>query len=273
MPAHLATGAAQTVISIDPRIAEITRVAEHVESFGRDQRIPSSAVNDMNIALDEIVSNIVRHGGETARAHPIEIRIGFASERFFAEVRDHGTPFDPVAHVVPAPRSDGKRTPGNLGLLFVRALMDEVRYARENQSNVLFLAKKAPGVRAAETPSFEVEASRPDAQSAVVALRGMLVGTTHEKLRDQLRALIDAGILNIVIDLGETARIASSGFWVLFSTRRRLDELNGRMVLCSLQPVVHTLFQIAGFLGEFTFAPDRTAALQTLRTQNSGKGS
>lgn len=256
---------AQIDITINAELAEITRVADRVESFGRAQRIPSHAVNDMNVVLDEIVSNIVRHGGETVRAHPIEIRLGRAGERFFAEVRDHGAPFDPVAHVVPAPRRGSERTPGNLGLLFVRALMDEVRYKRENQNNVLLVAKTAAGLGPVEVPPFGIETTRGDAQSAVVALRGVLVGTTHAKLRDQLRALIDAGAVNIVIDLAETARIASSGFWVLFRTRQRLDELGGRLVLCSPQPVVRTLFQIAGLLGEFNFAPDRAAALQALR--------
>jgi anti-anti-sigma factor len=261
------TRAAQTVISIDATIAEISRVADHVESFGRDQRIPTSAVNDMNVALDEVVSNIVRHGGEMARANPITIRIGLADDRFFAEVRDQGVPFDPVTHVVPVPRADRNRTPGNLGLVFVRALMNEVRYTREGPSNVLFIAKTTSGSGLAETPPFEIEATRPDAQSAVVALRGMLVGATHAKLRDQLRALMESGARNIVVDLAGTVRIASSGFWVLFAARRRLDELHGRMVLCSLQPVVHTLFEIAGLLGEFTFAPDRAAALKALREQ------
>ncbi len=262
-----ATPAAEAVISIDATIAEITRVADQVESFGRDQHIPPNAVDDMNVALDEVVSNIVRHGGETARAHPIVIRIGLADGRFFAEVRDHGVPFDPVAYVVPELRRDRERKPGNLGLVFVRALMDEVRYTRENQSNVVFLAKVTSGLGRAVTPPFEIEASHPDAQSAVIALRGVLVGTTHAKLRELLRTLIDSGTLNIVVDLAETVRIASSGFWVLFATRRRLDELRGRLVLCSLQPAVRTLFEIAGLLKEFTFAPDRAAALKALREQ------
>jgi anti-anti-sigma factor len=260
-----ATRAAETVISIDAAIPEITRVADRVDGFGRDHRISSGAVNDMNVALDEIISNIVRYGGDTAHAHPILVRIGLDGDRFFAEVRDHGIPFDPVAYVVPAPRGGVKRTPGKLGLLFVRALMSEVRYAREDHSNVLYLAKVTSGPEPEPTPPFEVEASCPDAQSAVVALRGVLVGTTHSRLRERLRTLMDSGIHHIVVDLAETARISSSGFWVLFATRRRLEQLHGRLVLCSPQPVVRTLFEIAGLLGEFTFAPDRAAALQALR--------
>lgn len=260
-----ATRAAEAVISIDAAIPEITRVAERVDMFGRDHRVSSSAVNDMNVALDESISNIVRYGGDTARAHPILIRIGLDGDRFFAEVRDHGIAFDPVAYVVPAPRAGARRTPGKLGLLFVRALMSEVRYAREDQSNVLFLAKVTSGPGPEPTPPFEVESSCTDAQSAVVALRGVLVGTTHSKLRERLRALMDSGIHNIVVDLAETARISSSGFWVLFATRRRLEQLHGRLVLCSPQPVVRTLFEIAGLLREFNFAPDRAAALQALR--------
>jgi len=259
------TNGAQIDISITAELAEITRVADRVESFGRDQRIPSHAVNDMNVVLDEVISNIVRYGGEAARAHPIEIRLGRTGDRFFAEVRDHGTAFDPVAYVVPTPRRDSQRAPGNLGLLFMRALMDEVRYKRENQCNVLFVAKTAVGLEPLEVPPFGIETTRPNAQSAVVAPRGVLVGTAHAKLREQLQTLIDSGAVNIVVDLAETARIASGGFWVLFKTRQRLDNLGGRLVLCNLQPVMHTLFEIAGFLGEFTFMPDRAAALQELR--------
>ena len=256
---------AQIDISITAQLAEITRVADCVESFGRNQRVPSHAVNDMNVVLDEIISNIVRYGGESARAHPIEIRLGRTGDRFSAEVRDRGIPFDPVAHVIPPPRPDRQKTPGNLGILFVRALMDEVRYKRENETNVLLVAKTAAGLGTLEVPPFGIETTRPDAQSALVALRGVLVGTTHTKLREQLRTLIDSGVVNIIVDLAETARIASSGFLVLFRTRRRLDELGGRLVLCNPQPVVRTLFEISGLLGEFTFAPDRDAALQALR--------
>jgi anti-anti-sigma factor len=259
--------AAQTVISIDARIAETSRVADHVESFGRDQRIASSAVNNMNVALDEVISNIVRHGGEKARAHLIDIRVGLAGGWFFAEVRDRGVPFDPVAYVAPESRGGAARSPGGLGLVFVRALMDEVRYTREGASNVLFLAKSVSGAGPAETPPFEIVASRPDAQTAVLALRGVLVGATQAKLRERLDALIDAGTLCIVVDLAEAAHIASGGFWALLATRRRLDELRGRMVLCGLQPAARRLFQISGLLGEFTFAPDRDAALRALRAQ------
>lgn len=257
---------AQTVISIDARIAETSRVADHVESFGRDQRVASGAVNDMNVALDEVVSNIARHGGETARAHPIDIRVGLAGGWFFAEVRDQGVPFDPVAYVAPDSRG-GKRAPGGLGLVFVRALMDEVRYTREGGSNVLFLAKSVSGAAPVETPPFEIGASRPDAQTTVLALRGVLVGSTQGKLRERLDALIDAGTLRVVVDLAETTHIASGGFWVLLAMRRRLDELRGRLVLCGLQPAARRLFEISGLLGEFTFAPDRNAALQALRAQ------
>jgi len=256
---------AQIDLSIKALLAEITRVADRVEAFGRDQRIPSHAVNDMNVVLDEVISNIIRYGGESARTHPIEIRLGYTGDRFFAEVRDHGIPFDPVSYVIPTPRRDTHRTPGNLGILFVRALMDEVRYKRENQCNVLFVAKTAARPGPLEVPPFGIETTRPDAQSAVLALRGVLVGTTYATLREQLRTLIDSGAVNIVVDLAETVRIASSGFYVLFKTRRHLEELGGRLVLCNLQPVVHTLFQIAGFLEEFTFLPDRAAALQELR--------
>jgi len=259
------TDGTQIDISITAQLAEITRVADRVDAFGRDQRIPSHAVNDMNVALDEILSNIVRYGGETARNHPIEIRLGRTGDRFFAEVRDRGVPFDPVTYVVPAPRPKAHRTPGNLGILFVRALMDEVRYKREDQSNVLFISKTAPSPGPIETPPFGIDTTQPDAQSAVVALRGVLVGTTYVNVRERLQALIDSGVVNIVVDLAETVRIASSGFLVLFKTRRRLDELGGRLVLCGLQPVVHTLFEISGFSREFAFAPDRATALQELQ--------
>jgi anti-anti-sigma factor len=256
--------AAQTVISIDARIAETSRVADHVESFGRDQRVASSVVNDMNVALDEVISNIVRHGGEKARAHLIDIRIGLAGGWFFAEVRDQGVPFDPVAYFAPQSGGGKARSPGGLGLVFVRALMDEVRYTREGASNVLFLAKSVSGAVPKETPPFAIGASRPDAQTAVLALRGVLVGATQAKLRERLDALIDAGTLRIVIDLAETTHVASGGFWVLLATRRRLDELNGRLVLCGLQPAARRLFEVSGLLGEFTFAADRDAALPAL---------
>jgi anti-sigma regulatory factor (Ser/Thr protein kinase) len=60
--------------------------------------------------------------------------------RFAVEIIDSGIPFDATA--VPVPEvADGahEREPGGLGIFLMKKAMDEVRYRRENDRNILTL--------------------------------------------------------------------------------------------------------------------------------------
>ena len=58
-------------LTIGNTIGEMEKVAAFVDRFGADQRIPQSAVNDLNVCLDELLNNTISYGYDDRGMHNI----------------------------------------------------------------------------------------------------------------------------------------------------------------------------------------------------------
>jgi anti-sigma regulatory factor (Ser/Thr protein kinase) len=127
---------------IASRPEELARVAERLDDLGVRRGLPRDAVADMNVALDEVLTNVFSHAYDDAAAHEIRIVLAVYPDALQAEIEDDGRPFDP--RTVPAPDRGAplaERKVGGLGIHFVRSLMSEVTYARVGGRNRLVLRK------------------------------------------------------------------------------------------------------------------------------------
>jgi anti-sigma regulatory factor (Ser/Thr protein kinase) len=91
---------------------------------------------DAELCLDELVTNVVRHGGVGAR--PLTVTVALVGEpgALVVVVEDDGPPFDP--RQVPLPRfaSSLEEAPlGGRGVFLVRSISDELRYERRDGRN------------------------------------------------------------------------------------------------------------------------------------------
>lgn len=91
--------------------------------------------------LDEVVSNIVRHGFVDGRGD-LEIRIYQSRYKIRIVVEDNGRPFDPTSlksrsynEIIEA------EVEGHIGLKVVRKVMDRITYKRLKGRNRLILEK------------------------------------------------------------------------------------------------------------------------------------
>jgi serine/threonine-protein kinase RsbW len=129
-------------LQIVSRSEEIGKVIDALESFGKANRIPPNVIHDMNVSLDEVLSNIILHAcvGEAPRT--ITVRLAVSGRQLIVNVDDDGKPFDPLT--VPPPDLSGPakdRAIGGVGIHFVRALMDRITYVRHGDRNSLKLKK------------------------------------------------------------------------------------------------------------------------------------
>ena len=112
-----------------------------VREFAKKQGIDSDKISQLELAIEEIVVNIVSYAYPSDTSGDIEIRYSLPEEeKFVIEVIDWGIPFNPFS--VPDPDTEADledREIGGLGIFFVRNLMDEVHYRREDGKNVLTL--------------------------------------------------------------------------------------------------------------------------------------
>jgi len=107
--------------------------------------LEESSVRKVEIASEEALVNIIRHAYKN-RTGSIDMTIETKDHVVEIIIRDRGPPFNPLEKDISFDRSAGleERQLGGLGILFMREYMDEVRYRRDGETNVLSLIKKLP---------------------------------------------------------------------------------------------------------------------------------
>jgi serine/threonine-protein kinase RsbW len=122
--------------------AELARVKEGVDRFAAAHGLPPSVVADLQVSLDEALSNIISYGYADTGPHEIVIQLSIADGALHAVIEDDGAPFNPLSVPLVDVEADlSKRPVGGLGIRFIRALNDEVRYERAGNRNRLSLRR------------------------------------------------------------------------------------------------------------------------------------
>ena len=127
------------------RLDELAAVAARLDALAAAQAVPRDAVADMQVALDEALSNVIRNAWPDAGPHEIRVRLDVGRRRLVAEIEDDGAPFDPL--VAPPPDLAAplrERRVGGVGIHFLTHLMSRVSYARLDNRNRLVLEKDVP---------------------------------------------------------------------------------------------------------------------------------
>ena len=123
---------------LNNQLSEIPRLHDLLIEFGRTQSISESALSSLNLALEEIFTNIISHGFQDTQEHNILLRVMLEEEELVAEVEDDGTPFNPLD--VPAPdvtRPIEDRPIGGLGIHLTKKMVDGIDYSLRDGKNVL----------------------------------------------------------------------------------------------------------------------------------------
>ncbi len=130
--------------SVDPLRSTWQAAEGFLESipFAED---PAQTRYNLLVALQELVTNTLRHGYRSAGATGdswISLQFAVEGEQLLIELRDRAPAFDPTFAVnEPEMASDGPIPEGGYGLMIVTHVVDELRYERQRNENVLFLEK------------------------------------------------------------------------------------------------------------------------------------
>ncbi len=125
-------------ISIAPSLESIDKVTAFLEQCLENQDVPVKAISQINIAADEIFSNIARYSGATTVSVGCETKNNQAIIRF----ADNGRPYDPTEKADPdITLSAEQRDIGGLGIFMVKKTMDEIVYEYEDGFNILTIRK------------------------------------------------------------------------------------------------------------------------------------
>lgn len=128
--------------SIKNDLTEIEKLAGEIESFGEKQDISQALIFNINLSLEELITNIINYGYRDGQEHQIHIDLQVAKTEIVVELKDDGIPFNPLEAPCPDVNQDlNDRPVGGLGIFLVRSLMDDVQYRRTGEQNVLIMKK------------------------------------------------------------------------------------------------------------------------------------
>jgi sigma-B regulation protein RsbU (phosphoserine phosphatase) len=130
-------------IKLTNKVSELDRFNQTLAEFGRRHGLAPRVVHDLNLALEEILTNIISYGYTDNREHEIRVSLSAQPGEVKAEVEDDGQPFNPLE--VPEPDTTKpleERAIGGLGIHIVRKLMDGLEYKRQGERNFLTIKKK-----------------------------------------------------------------------------------------------------------------------------------
>lgn len=130
-------------IRIAADVKEIERLNRLVRQFGELHEIPGRTLYSVNLALDELVTNVILYGYDDPAGQQIQVKLEVSGSDLHAWLEDGGREFDPAS--IPSPdleSSLGERQIGGLGIHLVRSLMDRLEYRRDGAKNLLTLRKR-----------------------------------------------------------------------------------------------------------------------------------
>ncbi len=122
-----------------PQLLEFMRTRIHDGGFD------DGTAGKLELAVEEMLVNVVHYAYPESSGTVSIAAGGNDAGAFVIEISDRGIPFDPLA----APEADTSasiedRAIGGLGIYFMRKVVHDVRYRREDGRNILTLIMRAP---------------------------------------------------------------------------------------------------------------------------------
>ena len=136
------TEEAKFTLSLENRKSEISKLKDFSEEVGQKAGVTPIEIMQINLVLEEIVTNIILYSYKQDEHGTIQIDARIYPKRLTMVVSDYGKAFDSTTLPdVDIKQHNREHKKGGLGIMLVRKLMDTVNYEYRNNTNVLTMTK------------------------------------------------------------------------------------------------------------------------------------
>ncbi|MCE0483568.1 MAG: ATP-binding protein [Methylacidiphilales bacterium] len=124
--------------TITNEVHELESLMNATTNFLEDQNVDAQAVYRVKLALEEMITNIIKHGYDDYESHQIDVAIELRPEEIVGTITDDGHEFNPLEQELKNKNAAlPERKVGGLGIHIIKELLNEVNYRRENEKNIL----------------------------------------------------------------------------------------------------------------------------------------
>lgn len=135
-------GNMQKEITIQNEIGELSKIVLFLEELGEELQLPQDMVFNLNLVLEEAISNIILYAYPKEIGKDITVLAEYNGKSLLFTITDTGKPFDPTqAEEADITLSAEERPIGGLGIYLIKQIMNEVEYHRIEGKNIFTLKK------------------------------------------------------------------------------------------------------------------------------------
>jgi anti-sigma regulatory factor (Ser/Thr protein kinase) len=108
-------------------------------NFLEDHGVDAQTVYRVNLALEEMITNIIKYGYDDYDGHEIDVSLEILPDEILAVIEDDGHEFDPLTQqkkdMADVPLEEHEA--GGLGIHLIKQMVGHMSYRRENERNIL----------------------------------------------------------------------------------------------------------------------------------------
>jgi anti-sigma regulatory factor (Ser/Thr protein kinase) len=132
-------------IKLPAKLENLGSLLQSIMSTAGQEGFSGPKLNHIEITAEEAIVNVFNYAYPEGNGD-VEVRCKEDDDSFIIEIVDSGVPFDVTSLAEPDTTATlSEREIGGLGIFFMKKMMDDVRYSRENGRNVLCLVLNRKG--------------------------------------------------------------------------------------------------------------------------------
>jgi serine/threonine-protein kinase RsbW len=123
-------------------LCELDRLDQKFQHLLISEKIDKKTLFYLNLIGDELITNIISYGYEDEFEHIILVQLIITPTHWSLNIQDDGRAFNPLNHDHPEQHiAIEDRVIGGLGIHFVKQIMDEISYERQESYNIISIKK------------------------------------------------------------------------------------------------------------------------------------
>ena len=238
-------------IIISNKLEQISRITQFIEEIGMSLQLPPELTMGINLAIEEAVNNIIKHGYPEGQFGEIILRVSFAPEELTFLIIDEGVPFD-LSRIKEqeAPLDVEQQLTEGLGLFLIRRTMDTVNYTTIASQNYLALTKKISNTF---HPEVTIKINKCQIENiTILTIEGRLDTVNAQQFEAAVKDLSEDASPNVIINCEGMTYISSSGLRSFIILQKNIVRRSGNLILEAMKPEIRKIFDLTGCTSLFT---------------------
>ena len=118
------------------RLEDLPLVQQAIDRVLHQHAIEQEPAYVLRLAVEELLSNVMRHGFDDTSLHQIVVAVEVRTERIDLTIEDDGRAFDPNSRGdLPTPATLEDAPIGGMGLAMVKQMAGPIHYVRQGMRN------------------------------------------------------------------------------------------------------------------------------------------